>query len=179
MKVIGLGLVGALSLVLAAPVSAGKGSGVGFHSGFHHGGFHRFGCCFGPAFVGGVVVASALGYPDYAFPYAAYPVYPDPVYVPGPACQPQTQPSVAPAVQRDVCYAGGCYHLQGDGGDCRPFLDLGAVRAGGGAGALLGLASPGGATARGRVGPLNHQAANKGGLTTAATGASPATSRGP
>jgi hypothetical protein len=25
------------------------------------------------------------------------------------------QLSVAPLVQREVCYTGGCYHLQGDG----------------------------------------------------------------
>jgi hypothetical protein len=71
-------------------------------------------------FVGGVFVGSALAYPyygsPYAYPYAyPYPVYPDPVYVPAPAYQPQTQLSLAPSVQRDVCYTGGCYHLQGGG----------------------------------------------------------------
>jgi len=76
-------------------------------------GFHRFGCCFGPAFVGGVFVGSALAYPNYAYPYP-YPVYyPEPVYVPAPAYQPQL--SVAPSIQREVCYVGGCYRLQGDG----------------------------------------------------------------
>src|SRR5713101_4078038 len=112
-KILSLALVVMLSLALAAPVSAwdGRGGGFhgGFHRGFHHDGFHHFGCCFGPAFVGGVFVGSALAYPYYAYPYAAYPVYPDPVYASAPAYQPQTQVSVAP-----VCYASGCYRLQGD-----------------------------------------------------------------
>jgi hypothetical protein len=121
-NILNLALVAMLSLALVAPASAWRGSGGGFHSGFRDGfhhdgfhrfGFHRFGCCFGPAFVGGVFVGSALAYPyygyPYAYPYAAYPVYPDPVY------QPQTQVSVAPSVQREVCYPGGCYYLQGDG----------------------------------------------------------------
>src|SRR5713226_7137924 len=121
-KIISFALVGILCLALAAPASAGRGQGGGFHGGsrggfqsggfhhgrFHRGGFHRFGCCFGPAFVGGVFVGSAFPYP--------YPVYyPEPVYVPTPAYQPQTQLSVAPSIQREVCYVGGCYRLQGDG----------------------------------------------------------------
>jgi hypothetical protein len=63
------------------------------------------------------LLGSALAYPYYAYPYpyAAYPVYADPVYAPAPAYQPQTQLSVAPSVQQDVCYPSGCYHLQGDG----------------------------------------------------------------
>src|SRR5229473_2897645 len=115
-KILGLTLVAMLSLTLAAPVSAGGGPGGGFHGrfhgGFHHDGFHRFGCCFGPAFVGGVFVGSALAYPYYADPYyayAAYPVYSDPVYGSPPAYQPETQVTVAPSVQRDVCYNTGCY----------------------------------------------------------------------
>ena len=132
-KILSVALVAMLSLALAAPVSAGRGGGGGFHGGsrggvrggfhhggFHHDGFHRFGCCFGPGFVGGVFVGSALAYPYYGYPYGypypyPYPVYADPVYVPAPVYQPQTQLSVAPSVQRDVCYTGGCYHLQGDG----------------------------------------------------------------
>jgi hypothetical protein len=55
------------------------------------------------------------GYPYYSYPYATYPAYADPVYAPAPAYQPQTQVSVAPQIQREVCYTGGCYHLQGDG----------------------------------------------------------------
>ncbi len=39
-------------------------------------------------------------------PYS-YPVYSEPVY--------QPQVAVAPPVQREVCYVGGCYRLQGDG----------------------------------------------------------------
>jgi len=127
-KILGLALAAVLALTLAAPVFAGGrhggGGRGGFHggsrSGFHHHhGFHSFGCCFGPAFVGGVFVGSALAYPyyayPYAYPYAAYPVYPDPVYVPAPVYQPQMELSVAPLIQREVCYTGGCYHLQGDG----------------------------------------------------------------
>src|SRR5258705_2345139 len=124
-KILGLALVAMLSLTLAAPVSAGGGPGGGFHGGshggFHHDGFHRFGCCFGPAFVGGVFVGSALAYPYYAdpyyaYPYATYPAYADPGYAPAPAYQPQPQVSVAPPpIQPEVCYLGGCYHLQGDG----------------------------------------------------------------
>src|SRR5260370_26855824 len=82
------------------------------HGGFRHDGFHRFGCCFGPAFVGGVFVGSAFAYPYYAYPYYPYPYYPYSVYS-EPVYQPQV--SVAPSVQREVCYVGGCYRLQGDG----------------------------------------------------------------
>ena len=132
-KIIGISLVAVLSLALAVPASAGGGfhggSGGGFrggvhhdgfrHDGFHRFGFRRFGCCFGPAFVGGVFVGSALAYPyyayPYAYPYATYPAYPDTVYAQAPAYQPQTQVSVAPSIQRQVCYPGGCYYLQGDG----------------------------------------------------------------
>jgi hypothetical protein len=108
-KLFGLALIVALSVALAAPASASRGHGGGFHGGsqhgFHHHGFHR--CCFTTAFFGGVFVAAPLAYPFYAYPYYypypyAYPAYP-PVY------------QEAPAIQRDVCYAGGCYHLEGDG----------------------------------------------------------------
>ena len=106
-----------LSLSLAAPVYAGRGGG-GFRGG--HGGFHHGGCCWGGAFVGGLLLGSVLAapyyaYPYYASPYAGYPVYPDPVYASSPAYQPQTQVYVAPSVQREACYVGGCYHLHGDG----------------------------------------------------------------
>ena len=138
-KIFTLALVGILALAVPAPVHAGRANGGGFHGGheggfhgshgggfhgshgrfhgggFHHGGrFHR-GCCFGPAFV---FVGPALAYPYYSSPYYSYsyydssysyPAYPDPVY------QPQTQLLVAPSVQREVCYVGGCYRLQGDG----------------------------------------------------------------
>jgi len=121
-KLIGLVLVG-LSLALATPVSAGGfhgGSHGGFHGGSHgrfHHGFHRSGCCFGPAFAGGVFLGAALAAPYYAYPYYAYP-YPYVVEVPAtyesaPAYQ---APAYAPPpVQREVCYVGGCYHLQGNG----------------------------------------------------------------
>jgi hypothetical protein len=115
-KILSLALVVMLSLALAAPVSAWSGRGGGFHGGFRggfHHGFHRFGCCFGPAFVGGVFVGSALAYPYYAYPYPAYPDYPNTVYAPASTYQPQA--SVAPSVQREVCYPSGCYYLQGDG----------------------------------------------------------------
>jgi hypothetical protein len=117
-KIISLALVGMLSLALAAPVSAGRGRGGGFHGGhggFHHGsGFHR-GCCWGGAFVGGLFVGSVFAYPYYAYPYYPYPYAPYPLYSPGPAYPPQTQAYVAPSVRREVCYENGCYHLQGDG----------------------------------------------------------------
>jgi hypothetical protein len=127
-KILSLALVTMLSLSFAAPVSAGRGPGGGFHGGFHHDGFrhggfrhdgfHRFGCCFGPGFVGGVFVGSAFAYPYYAYPYYAYPyaAYPGyPVYAPAPVYESQTQVPVGPSIQREVCYTGGCYHLQGDG----------------------------------------------------------------
>lgn len=60
-------------------------------------------------FLGGLALGTALAYPYYAYPYPysyAY-AYPAPLYEPAPA-----QP---PLVQRDVCYAEGCYHLYGDG----------------------------------------------------------------
>jgi hypothetical protein len=127
-KIMGLALVGALSLVLAAPVHADGGRGSGFRgvrggmhgTDFQHrdgvqhrGNFHR-GCCWGGAFVGWPVGISVLGAPYYAYPYSD-PVYPDPVYVPAPAYQPQPQVYLAPPAQSELCYVGGCYRLQGDG----------------------------------------------------------------
>ena len=50
-------------------------------------------------------------YPYYAAPYAPYPYlspYPGPTLYEAPI-------QSAPLVQRDVCYANGCYHLYGDG----------------------------------------------------------------
>ena len=62
-------------------------------------------------FLGGLALGTALAYPYYSYPYPyAYPYaypYPAPVYEPAPL--------QAPLVQRDVCYANGCYHLYGDG----------------------------------------------------------------
>ena len=109
-KILSLLLVAVLPLTLAVPVSAdgfhGGGFRGGFRGGFHHDGFRRFSCCFGPAFVSGVFVGSALAYPYHAYPYAAYPVYQDPAYVTAPVYQPQVS---------QICYAGGCYYLHGDG----------------------------------------------------------------
>lgn len=121
-KLMSLVLIVVFSTALAAPAFAGGPHG-GFHDGhrggFHHG-FHRFGCCFGPAFAGGVFLGAALAAPYYGYPYPyygySYPYYagdPAPVYVPSPTYQAQTY--AAPAVQREVCYVGGCYHLHGDG----------------------------------------------------------------
>jgi hypothetical protein len=119
-KIIGLVLVGLLAFAFAAPASAGGfrgGSHSGFHSGSHHGfhsGFHRFGCCFGPVFAGGLFLGAALAAPYYYYPYPyAYQGDSGPVYAPAPAYQ--TQAYAARPVQREVCYVGGCYHLQGDG----------------------------------------------------------------
>ena len=120
-KIISLVLVGMLSLAFAAPAAAdgfrgGSHHGRGFNhgGGFHRGhGFHRFGCCFGPVFVGGLFLGAALAAPSYyPYPYG-YQAYSAPVYAPAPAYQ--TQAYVAPSVQREVCYVGGCYRLQGDG----------------------------------------------------------------
>jgi hypothetical protein len=132
-KIVGFGLMGALlSLVLAAPIHADGGRGSGFrgvrggmhgtgfrpgggfqhNGGFQHkGNFHR-GCCWGGAFLGWPIGGSVLAAPYYAYPYS-YPVYPDPVDVPAPAYQPQLY--LAPPVQSELCYVGGCYRLQGDG----------------------------------------------------------------
>jgi hypothetical protein len=97
-KIISLVLVGALSL--APPVYAG---GHSHGRGFHHHGFHH-GCCVGRAFFVSGVFVGALApwyYPPYPYPF------PYPVYV-----QPQEYIQAPP---RDVCYEGGCYHLNGDG----------------------------------------------------------------
>ena len=116
----GIAIVLSGLLINAPVVSAGLGGHggfaghggfhSGFHGGFHHGfhhpgfhGFHRFGCCFGRVFVGGVFVGASVAYPYYPYPYPAYSTT---VYAPEPT---------AAAVQRNVCYAEGCYHLQGDG----------------------------------------------------------------
>jgi hypothetical protein len=127
-KMIGLALVGMLSLVLATPAHADGGRGSGFHGGQggmhgtgfrhnggfqHRGNFHR-GCCWGSAFVGWPVGASVFAAPYYAYPYSD-PVYPDPSYAPAPAYQPQPQVYLAPPAQSEMCYIGGCYRLQGDG----------------------------------------------------------------
>ena len=76
-------------------------------------------------FVGGVFLGAALSYPFYSYPsYAypsyypypyAYPVYSAPVYSAPPVYQQQSQLTLSPSIQRDVCYVGGCYHLEGDG----------------------------------------------------------------
>jgi hypothetical protein len=117
-KIISLVLVGLLAFAFAAPSSADGfrgGSHHGFNPGLHHGfhpGFHRFGCCFGPVFVGGLFLGAALAAPYY-YPYPYYAYQGGPVYAPAPAYQ--TQAYVTRPVQREVCYVGGCYHLQGDG----------------------------------------------------------------
>ena len=75
-------------------------------------------------FFGGLALGAALTYPYYTYPYYgapyaypyAYPsayAYPYPYAVP-PVYEQAPLPS-APLVQRDVCYASGCYHLYGDG----------------------------------------------------------------
>jgi hypothetical protein len=114
-NLIGLVLVGTLALALAAPVSGGGFHGGGFHGGsrggFHHG-FHRPGCCFGPAFVGGEFLGAALAAPYYEYPYP-YVVEVAPTYAPAPPSQAPAY--VAPPIQPEVCYVGGCYHLVGDG----------------------------------------------------------------
>jgi hypothetical protein len=131
-KVIGLALIGVLSLGLVAPAFADGGRG-GWHGrgghgwrgggghGWHGGGGHgwRGGGAhgwWGPgAVIGGLLIGSAIvaaSVPRVVYPA---PVYPEPVYVaPLPTYYPQTQVYAAP-VRRDVCYPTGCYRLYGDG----------------------------------------------------------------
>ena len=126
-KIIALVLVGVFCFALAGTASAaGRG---GHHGGFHHGGFFRFGL--GPAIVGGLFLGAVLSAPFYAYsypytysyPYAypytySYPAYSAPVYAPAPTYAPPAAAAAPPAaasVQREVCYTGGCYRLQGDG----------------------------------------------------------------
>jgi hypothetical protein len=66
-------------------------------------------------FLGGLALGAALAYPypyyaaPYAYPYPyGYPYSAPPVYE-------QARIQSAPLVQRDICYANGCYHLYGDG----------------------------------------------------------------
>jgi len=114
-----LALVALFSLGLAAPASAGRGSGFhGGHGSFHRGSsFHGRGCCWSRGFVGGVFVGSAFWAPFYAYPYYPYaypyPAYAPPLYMTPPAYQSQLY--LGPPAPREVCYVGGCYHLEGDG----------------------------------------------------------------
>jgi hypothetical protein len=127
-KMIPLALVALLSLGLAAPASAGRGSGFhgghgsfhGGHGSFHHGsGFHGRSCCWNRGFVGGVFVGTAFWAPFYAYPYYpyAYPypysAYAPPLYTAPPAYQSELY--LSQPAPREVCYVGGCYHLEGDG----------------------------------------------------------------
>ncbi len=110
-KLIGLAVVGALSLALINPAFAASG-----HRGWHrghgwHGGGPRVGWWLPGALVGGLVVGSVIAT---TAPRVYYP-YPEPVYVtPPPAVYSQTQVYVAP-VPRESCYPSGCYRLYGDG----------------------------------------------------------------
>ncbi len=123
-KIVGLALIGVLSLGLAAPAFAAGGHGdwhggerSGWHGhgghGWRGGGWHGW---WGPgAVIGGLLVGSAIvaaTAPRVVYPA---PVYPEPVYLaPPPTYYPQTQVYTAP-VRRDVCYPTGCYRLYGDG----------------------------------------------------------------
>jgi hypothetical protein len=131
-KIVGLALLGVLSLGLVAPAFAAGGHG-GWHGGGRggghgggHGGWHGRGGhgwrgggwhgWWGPgAVIGGLLVGSAIvatTAPRVVYPA---PVYPEPVYLaPPPTYYPQTQVYTAP-VRRDVCYPTGCYRLYGDG----------------------------------------------------------------
>ena len=100
--------------------SGGRFHGGHFRGGFRgHGGFHHGGCCWwGPAFVGGVALGTALAYPYYAYPWDLsygypYEAYPDPVYFAPPVAE--QAPAAPPAVQREVVYPHGKYVLYGDG----------------------------------------------------------------
>jgi hypothetical protein len=126
---IALTLAGALSLALAGAADAGgfrmgggfgRGGRSGFHSGFHgghfksRGGFHaRVSCmnhtCVTVYSVGAVFPSSGDGAQFRSLEYET------PPETPSPAPAPRTQMEIAPAVPREACYRGGCYHLQGDG----------------------------------------------------------------
>jgi hypothetical protein len=82
---------------------------------------HRIGW-WGPGlFFGGLALGTELAYPYYTYPYypywyyAAPYAYPYSYAYPGPTVYEQIPVQSAPLVQRDVCYANGCYHLYGDG----------------------------------------------------------------
>ena len=113
-KVIGLAVVGALSLALINPAFAASG-----HRGWHrenhshgwHGGGGHVGWWLPGALLGGLVVGSVIA----ASTPRVYYRYPEPVYVtPSPAVYPQPQLYLAP-VPRESCYPSGCYRLYGDG----------------------------------------------------------------
>lgn len=68
-------------------------------------------------FFGGLALGTALAYPYYGYPYYGYPYYAAPYaysYSAPPVYEQDPTPS-APLVQRDTCYANGCYHLYGNG----------------------------------------------------------------
>src|SRR5262249_20573644 len=108
-KLFGLALVVALSVALTATASASRGHGGGFHGGSHQRVHHPRlpHCRFPPSLFCGVFAAAPLPSPFYASPYSS----------PSPDMYPTSPPvyQEAPPIQRDVCYVGGCYPLEGDG----------------------------------------------------------------
>jgi len=69
-------------------------------------------------FFGGLALGAALSYPYYGYPYYTSPyAYPYPYGYPyaAPPVYEQAPVQSVPLVQRDICYANGCYHLYGDG----------------------------------------------------------------
>jgi hypothetical protein len=135
-RIVVLALVAVLSLTLVASASAGVGGaaphggfhgsgfqhsglhGTGFHRGAFRDGFHRrqgfsrFGCCFGPALVGGAFLDAADAAAYYNDPYPVYPAPPADQQAP---LYPAPPPYQAPPAPPIFCYVGGCYHLQGNG----------------------------------------------------------------
>jgi hypothetical protein len=87
-KMVALLLVALISLVLAAPASAGMShrAGHGGHGSFHHGsGFHGS-CCWSRGFGGGAFVGSPLWFPYYGYPFSPSP-YPIPRMQGPPTCR--------------------------------------------------------------------------------------------
>jgi len=124
-KILAVVLVIGLTVMVVPPMAAeaaGGWGGGGWHGGGWHGAGRRGGSGYwglGPWLFG----IAALGVASNVWgPRAyAYPAYPPVVYTPAPVvvapsptvvAMPQAQVSI----QRTSCYAGGCYYLQGDGG---------------------------------------------------------------
>jgi hypothetical protein len=116
-KIVGV----ALAVLLLAPTMAtarGGGHGGGYGGGGHSGGYggrwhgRWYGgghYTLGPYYGLGLGLYGPWSYPYYYSPYGSQYYYPD--YAPPIA----SYPAPAPQIQRQVCYATGCYFLQGDG----------------------------------------------------------------
>ena len=124
MKKIGATALVTMILMLATSLPSdargrgGHGGHVGYRGGHgghgghgHHHGHYHYGW-WGPGFIGGLALGTALAYPWYAYPYPSY-AYSPPVAAPPVVYQ--QMPAASPAVQREVAYPHGKYVLHGDG----------------------------------------------------------------